>query len=97
MSDIRTVQVYEDGSVDLLPVDRKTMMYPQVSRVSEDGSVDLLPVDSSTDAELTACRYCSNEIRDPTTAVYLVSYNKWYCSEYCAGMDVYDREIGDAT
>jgi len=65
-------------------------------QVSEDGSVDLLSVDSSTGAELTACEYCDNEISDPTAAVYLVSYDKWYCSGYCAEQAVYNREIGDA-
>ena len=66
-------------------------------QVSGDGSINLLPVDSSTDAEHTACKYCGNEITNPTAAVYLVSYDKWYCSVYCAEQAVYDREIGDAT
>jgi len=65
-----------------------------------------MPFDPSTDEELTAwankeyedmpaCGWCESKLFDPDKAVYLQSYDKWFCSTYCAEKYTFDREIGD--
>lgn len=65
-----------------------------------------LPFDPSTDEELTAwadkefedmpaCGWCESTILDPDKAVYLQSYDEWFCSTYCAEKYSFDMELGD--
>ncbi len=65
-----------------------------------------LPFDPSSDEELTAwadkefedmpaCGRCESKILDSNEAVYLQSYDKWFCSANCAEKYTFDMELGD--
>lgn len=62
-----------------------------------------LPFEPSTDAELTAwadkefedmpaCGWCESKLFDPVKSVYLMSYDMWFCSAYCAEKWLFDME-----